>query len=400
MVSFLGLFAGLCSPLTMTIGFFIWDKVWKGSPFSLNLFKCSLASAMFLAVALGIHSGALDDQAGYEDRVVGMLIVSSLLGIIIGDYLWLRALRDIGPRRVILMDSLKPFLGAVLGRIFLSEPLVPFMLFGMLLTVSGVLLVSLSSAKNGGEKGRGKGVKGGKPVVGTEIGNNMAESELGEAKTAPDPVELARLDSKKPLHQTGGEVSKTNPRGSPPASLRDGYTCAVLNVFFDAIGFVLTKFYAAKMTTIDINLIRFGFAAGCMVVASASLSTRSMCRRVDGFETENSPDDIQTAQNAKPTDTNTAWWALPSMAVSGWWKVALGVFFVTFMCPALSNYALFKLDLGLTLTLLSLGPIYALPLGRVMKGEAVTWRGVLGACLAVGGVVALAFSYQVDQNRF
>ena len=85
------------------------------------------------------------------------------------------------------------------------------------------------------------------------------------------------------------------------------------------------------------------------------------------------------------------------MTKSAWAHVCLGVLFVTFVTPALSNYALFQIALALALTLGSVGPLYALPLTYIMqqrddqqtkKPTVLAW---LGATLAVAGIVVLAF---------
>ena len=47
-----------------------------------------------------------------------MLCFSSLIGIVIGDWFWLKALKLIGARKVIIIDSIKPFLGAILGYVY------------------------------------------------------------------------------------------------------------------------------------------------------------------------------------------------------------------------------------------------------------------------------------------
>ena len=73
-----------------------------------------------------------------------------------------------------------------------------------------------------------------------------------------------------------------------------------------------------------------------------------------------------------------------------WAWVILGVALTTFLCPALGNYALFLISLPAWATLGALGPMYALPLGWLLKREPVTKRAVFGAALAVAGVVPLA----------
>jgi drug/metabolite transporter (DMT)-like permease len=71
-------------------------------------------------------------------------------------------------------------------------------------------------------------------------------------------------------------------------------------------------------------------------------------------------------------------------------SAVLGVALVTFACPALSNYALFRLPLGLSQTLSSLGPLYAVAVDRVLLARPVSWRciaatlvALLGVCLAL-----------------
>ena len=100
------------------------------------------------------------------------------------------------------------------------------------------------------------------------------------------------------------------------------------------------------------------------------------------------------------------WYSLPTtakMVALDWFKVSTGVLFVTLICPALSNYALFKLDLGVALTLNSLGPLYSLPVSLVFSHlalkagdtdsasgrDVLTWRGVLGTIVTFAGVVML-----------
>merc|ERR1712094_156449 len=61
----------------------------------------------------------------------------------------------------------------------------------------------------------------------------------------------------------------------------------------------------------------------------------------------------------------------------------------TFLCPALGNFALFLISLPAWATLGALGPMYALPLGWLLRREPVTRWAVLGAALAVAGVVPL-----------
>ena len=79
------------------------------------------------------------------------------------------------------------------------------------------------------------------------------------------------------------------------------------------------------------------------------------------------------------------------MSYQDWSKVSLGVVFVTFLCPALSNYALFQIALALALTLGSITPVYALILEwAILRNKRPTLRAIIGASLAVAGVAVLS----------
>jgi drug/metabolite transporter (DMT)-like permease len=88
------------------------------------------------------------------------------------------------------------------------------------------------------------------------------------------------------------------------------------------------------------------------------------------------------------------WYQLPRESFKTWSLVSVGVLFVTFFCPALSNYALFKIAMALALTLTSITPLYALFLEWAVYGreKKPTLRGIFGASLAVGGVIILGIS--------
>ena len=126
-----GIVAALSAPFLLDVGFLIWDKHWKGSSFALNLYKCTLASIGFLILSFATrppgatdpadNDAAIDDGRGpafppelFTVQSVGFLMLSSTIGILIGDWTWLEALQLIGARPVVLMDSIKPFLAALL----------------------------------------------------------------------------------------------------------------------------------------------------------------------------------------------------------------------------------------------------------------------------------------------
>ena len=77
------------------------------------------------------------------------------------------------------------------------------------------------------------------------------------------------------------------------------------------------------------------------------------------------------------------------MGARGWSLVSLGVLFVTVSAPTLYNVALFRLPLGVVLTLTAVAPLYAIPMVYVAKGERTSLRAKLGALLACLGFLPL-----------
>ena len=73
-----------------------------------------------------------------------------------------------------------------------------------------------------------------------------------------------------------GEAVKAKAEAPPPAKSRfaEGYVCAALNVFFDAYASVLTKQHGSSFTTWEINVLRFGSAAGTMLTVAGFMAVR------------------------------------------------------------------------------------------------------------------------------
>ena len=105
-----GIVAALSAPFLLDVGFLIWDKHWKGSSFALNLYKCTLASIGFLILSFATrppgaalaYDDATSEHSGrgpafppelFTVQAVGFLMLSSTIGILIGDWTWLEALQ-------------------------------------------------------------------------------------------------------------------------------------------------------------------------------------------------------------------------------------------------------------------------------------------------------------------
>jgi drug/metabolite transporter (DMT)-like permease len=371
-----GVVAALAAPFVMTLGFLLWEDHWKGSAFALNLFKCSTASVGFLLLSLTVpfqrgdddsRDGSLFPRDVFTSRVVGFLFLSSAIGIIIGDWMWLQALQLLGSKRVILIDSLKPFLAALFGWLLLDEQLRPEAFGGIALTVAGIVIVSFDQDATS---------------TTVEPGEKTAQNESVDHVVASGMVVNDDPNSFTPVENgtKAGIDADVKAKAAGLQSLLLGFGLAFLNVVLDTYGSVLTKQYGARLTVWEINLLRFGFAAIIMQLVSALITLYDFAV---GKELP-SDEDIQ-----KPS----RWYSLPLQEMNriDWLKVSGGVTLVTFAAPALSNYALFQIALALALTLGSVGPLYQIPLSYFIQKHIPTRRSIFGALCAVAGVAILAF---------
>jgi drug/metabolite transporter (DMT)-like permease len=423
----LGVAAALGGPFIMTIGFIIWEDHWKGSAFALNLFKCCTASIGFLVLSLSVRAGKDDDRLFASDiftrPAVGFLFLSSTIGIVIGDWTWLKGLQLLGARRVIMMDSLKPFLAALFGWLILDEELRLAAVGGIALTVAGVLLVALETTSTATleEEDKDKIVEKPAESEHARISDENMTTAPDAAGTSDDSGGEATSeildDTDDPMEMDAALKAPAETSTAPPPSeplnkkhrtvrqMRLGYALSILNVVLDTYGAVLIKQYGQGMTVWEINLIRFGFAGGVMLALSivAHIRARIITLRQPGMKPADDQrtidngggddDDDTTEKGVEKDRQRTAWYALPvnEMTRSSWAHVSGGVLLVTFLTPTLSNYALFEIAIALALTLGSVGPLYSLPLAYFLQKEVPTVRAYAGAILAVAGIVVLAF---------
>lgn len=413
----LGVGASLLSPLFMVLGFYIWDSQWKASAFMLNFYKCSFAGVLFVIVSLTYIqlSPTRSIIADLEIKVM-YLLLSSVLGILIGDICWLQGLIILGPRRIIAIDSLKPGLAGLLASFMLDEALSPAKWVGLSLSSLGVYLVCKSSTS----------LDTGTDTIGdkndTKLVNiiTVAAKDIEEEKDhSAGNVALVNVA---PM-ATSEQPAEVKVKADDPTQILHGYIYAAANVFLDVFGSALTKKYGGSFTTFEINALRFGSAAVIMVAICVTMlclsrfdSSESEHEKMVPATTESSFDKVDAAalvtttavedvsllifptaseslslvEEAEKKDSSSAWYRIPVHTRKQWLLVTCGVLLVTFTCPALSNYALFKIPMGVSLTLTSVGPLYSMPLDWIVKRKVVHRVGVLGSIIAVAGVAILA----------
>lgn len=115
----------------------------------LNINRLIIASIMLLVTVLlqDFSFSALQPQQYYY------LIISGVIGLIIGDGFLFKSFQIIGARISMLIMSFVPALTAILAYIFLGETLEPHEITGMCITLSGILLaVTAQNSSNSGDK--------------------------------------------------------------------------------------------------------------------------------------------------------------------------------------------------------------------------------------------------------
>ena len=414
--------AALAAPFFSSVGQVYWER-WTGSAIALNLFKCSLATALFvIVVAAQSATGGISPFAALSPKAVRMLAVSSFMGIVVGDAMWLQALSMIGARACILLGALQPCVAALAGAVFLGQPLHARLLLGTALTSTGLvvahigrtaslcamanLLTARLAALNNDwieqlteqrrqqdEYGLPEVCQGGDVVVANGIMLGLLELLPSSPSTQ---VEGAQADSndRHPLRQVqqgaqadGNDDDHRDGEIVAPRVLAVGYALALTNMALDVLGATLTRAYGVGATTFEVNALRFGFASLVTAAIMACAHMRSALSTWMSAASTGPAGPTHCAPIPAP-----AWARMPTLSAREWRVVALGVVLVTFLCPALSNYALFRLPLGAWASLTALGPVYAIPIFYVLRREGTRPVGMLGAALASYGATLVSSS--------
>jgi drug/metabolite transporter (DMT)-like permease len=336
--------ATLASPLLTTIGL-IFYETWTGSAVALNLVKCTWGSSLFLLV---IAAEYLTDAPPVLPKadVAGWLVFSSILGIVVGDVMWLQSLQMLGTRRVMLLGTLQPLFAMVAGSLLLGQPITatPYTSLGVVVTCAGLALSAV-----------GKPTTDAKEEYAVTAQHAVTVEEMPHAGVA-DHHAILTVDA------AGARMSWRR--------LIVGALFAAGNVAFDVAGAVITRYHGQQLSTWTINVVRFGSASVLTAAGMACARCFSSLRR----------------------DPSPEWTLLPSLRLRGWAKIFLGASIVTFATPALLNFSLFYMSLGAWTALGSLGPVYAVVVLWVLRGEVTPPAGLAGAALAAAGATIVSLS--------
>ena len=403
-----GVLAAAATPLLGAIGLFIWSKVWTGDAFALNLVKCSVGTMGFVVAGVASQSGAWLSNASAE--VTAWLVLSAFIGIVVGDNLWLYSLRVLGARRVILIDILKPFIALGMAKAALGEGVSVAVALGMCVTLGGVLTVSLEENRTGDEAADVESSDREYGNTGSRNDTNARDTETDVAETN-DIEDVVGAVDENPTPEHLRASASSAPRRNPalktlkppfsPSVFVGGYVAAAANVALDTWGTVLTKQHGGGLNTWEINFVRFGSAAATLALFAAAKRTAARFRRANSRETRKlAARERETDVSYRDTETNetheTHETIFPVLSKRSWVQILLGVAFTTFLAPGLGNYALFRVSsLAVFSTLMCFGPIYALPLGKMVNDEPITARAMIGSVVAILGTMPMFFGKQL-----
>ena len=136
----IGEVAALTAALMWSVSSLLWRKI-RLSAGAMNLSK-NVIGLVLMLLHLGVLT-AFTHEAAFTASTssIGLLIASGLVGVAIGDTLFLRSLQILGPRISLMMATTSPIFSVVLGFVFLREQLLIIVVVGILLTVAGLIIV-------------------------------------------------------------------------------------------------------------------------------------------------------------------------------------------------------------------------------------------------------------------
>ncbi|OKH25879.1 DMT family transporter [Chroogloeocystis siderophila] len=137
-LSLTGELAALSAACLWAVASVIYSRVGQTiHPLELNLFKGAIAVVLLLFTIF--ISGDVLPPLAFNDYL--FFILSGMLGIGLGDSAFLTALKYLGARRTLLMETLAPPMTAILALLFLQEQLSFAAWCGIILTIVGIAWV-------------------------------------------------------------------------------------------------------------------------------------------------------------------------------------------------------------------------------------------------------------------
>ncbi len=148
--------AGLLAAACWATGSYLFSRI-DAPAGALNLGKNVFAGSL-LALSLPFVGSGIAAWEGASSTDYTLLIISGLVGILVGDSAYFRSIQILGPRRALVLTTLTPPVSALIGWFWLAEVLQSGQLLGMTVTLIGVFVVirdqSLASDRGKFREGR------------------------------------------------------------------------------------------------------------------------------------------------------------------------------------------------------------------------------------------------------
>ncbi|MEM9507791.1 MAG: DMT family transporter [Cyanobacteria bacterium P01_E01_bin.35] len=136
--NFVGEIAALSAALLWAVSSVVYSRLGlRITPLQLNLYKGLIAIAMIL-ITLLIQRETFTDLSAIT---FGLLFLSGVIGIGLGDTAYFAALNSLGARRTLLLETASPPMGALLALVFIGEALTTSAWYGILITILGIAWV-------------------------------------------------------------------------------------------------------------------------------------------------------------------------------------------------------------------------------------------------------------------
>ena len=133
----IGIIAAFGASLSWTFACFIWREHTNSfRPLDINHLKNIIAFLFFLPVLIGLN---FQIEAYY----IILLLISGIIGIGIGDTLYLKSLKLIGTRKTLSIEALSPLIAGLSGNFFINEELNRHSLIGfVMISISLIKIIS------------------------------------------------------------------------------------------------------------------------------------------------------------------------------------------------------------------------------------------------------------------
>lgn len=149
----LGEFAALGAAFCWAVAPLLYRQaLFKTNPLSANIVRCaSNATVMLLALAALGKWGVLSNLPA---TVVALVVLSGVVGLGVGDTLYMVGLKSVGVSRAVPLAATYPLFSLIWATFLLGEPVTPLAVAGAVIIVVGIWLLSKERGDEGEVKGK------------------------------------------------------------------------------------------------------------------------------------------------------------------------------------------------------------------------------------------------------